>query len=303
MPTSDLIDESMLRWEAARQEGRRLSAEELCAECPQLTEELRQRIHAVQTMEHVLGVDEADAGGNSRTLTTSGNGESDHLPLVPGYEILRVVDQGGMGIVYEGRQIALGRPVAVKMISSMRLGPALLARFKAEAEAAARLAHPNFVQIYEIGEVNGRPYFSMEYVSGGNLAQLLARGPVSPRRAAELVYTLAQAIHAAHEQGVVHRDLKPANVMLTAAGTPKIADFGLVKRLGEDSGHTRTGEVLGTPSYLSPEQAEGKKEQIGPPTDVYALGAILYEMLAGEPPFRGATALASLRLVTTREPT
>src|SRR5262249_33848248 len=154
----------------------------------------------------------------------------------------------------------------------------------------------------EVNEVDGRPFFSMEYVPGGSLAQQIARGALTPRRAAELVHTLALAVHAAHDRRIVHRDLKPSNVMLTADGVPKIADFGLVKLLGVESGHTETGDVLGTPSYMAPEQALGKKEQIGPPTDVYALGAILYELLTGQPPFRGTSALDSLRQVTTQEP-
>src|SRR5262249_20796019 len=158
-------------------------------------------------------------------------------------------------------------------------------------EAAARLQHPNFVQIFEIGKAMGRPFFSMEYVNGGSLADLLARQPIPVRRAAELVETLARAVHSAHDRAIVHRDLKPSNVMLTADGIPKIADFGLAKRLDDDSDHTHTGEILGTPSYMAPEQAEGKKDQISPATDVYALGAILYEMLVGAPPFQGISPL------------
>jgi serine/threonine-protein kinase len=228
--------------------------------------------------------------------------EPEPLPVIPGYDVLRVVDRGGMGVVYEARQLRLGRTVAIKMISAARLRPKFVTRFVREALAAARLQHANFVQIFEIGEVNGRPFFSMEFVSGGSLADLLARQPLPVRRTAELLETLARAVHAAHERGIVHRDLKPANVMLTADGVPKIADFGLAKRLDDDSDHTHTGEILGTPSYMAPEQAEGKKDQIGAATDVYALGAILYELLAGAPPFQGISPLDSLRLVVTQEP-
>jgi serine/threonine protein kinase len=304
MATSVPINELMLRWEAARQQGRDLSADELCAECPQLTDELLRRIRAVLAMEHVLGVTEHDP---RRTMPAPSESDAkvtqaDDLPRIPGYELIRVVDQGGMGVVYEARQIELGRTVAIKMISGMRLRPKIVARFRAEAEAAARLQHPNFVQVFQVGEVNGRPFFSMEYVAGGSLAELLARNPPSARAAAELIETLARAIHAAHERGVVHRDLKPSNVMLSADGTLKIADFGLAKRLDDDSGHTHSGEILGTPSYMAPEQAEGKKDQIGPATDVYALGAILYELLAAKPPFQGNSPLDSLRLVVAQEP-
>ncbi len=298
MPHSDIIDELMLRWEAARQQGQNPRPEELCAENPQLLTQVRQRIHAVQTMERVLGVNQDDSEATLPPTDPDGG----PLPQIPGYHIVRVVDEGGMGVVYEARQRDLGRTVAIKMISGMRLGPTQVARFRAEAEASARLQHANFVQIFEVGQVNGRPFFSMEYVDGGSLAQHLRHTRPSPRHAAELVCTLAQAIHTAHERGIVHRDLKPSNVMLTAAGIPKIGDFGLAKRLDDDAGHTRTGEVLGTPSYMAPEQAAGQKEQIGPATDVYALGAILYELLTGRPPFRGDSPLDSLRQVTTQDP-
>lgn len=324
MSDSELIDDLMLRWEAARQQGNEPAVEELCAQCPQLASELGRRIRAVLAMEQVMGVSEHDP--NRITLVPPA-GDSEHsrddLPSVPGYEIIRVIGQGGMGVVYQARQIELGRSVAIKMIWGPRLRAALVARFRVEAEAAARLQHPNFVQIFEVGQVNGRPFFSMEYVAGGNLADLLARQPPSARQAAELVETLARAIHAAHEKGVLHRDLKPANILLalaseqwSAAGkdqpplatdhwsltTPKIADFGLAKRLDEDAAHTHTGEILGTPSYMAPEQAEGNKNQIGPATDVYALGAILYELLTGKPPFQGASPLDSLRRVLAHEP-
>jgi tRNA A-37 threonylcarbamoyl transferase component Bud32/mono/diheme cytochrome c family protein len=304
MPASESIDEVMLRWEAARRQGQRLTVEELCAGCPHLTDEVRRRIRAVLEMEGVLGVAEDDP--NRTMLTPPGSGTANTtqgpLPTIPGYEVLRVVDRGGMGVVYEARQAALGRRVAVKMISSGRLAAKVVSRFRLEAEAAARLQHANFVQIFEVGQVDGQPFFSMEYVAGGSLAVQLARQPPSPREAAELTATLARAVQAAHEHGIVHRDLKPANVMLTVDGVPKIADFGLAKRLDHDTDHTHTGEILGTPSYMAPEQAEGHKDRIGPATDVYALGAILYECLTGKPPFQGGTPLASLRQVVGQEP-
>jgi serine/threonine-protein kinase len=305
MSASGSVDDLLLRWEAARHVGQRLTAEELCAGCPHLADEVRRRIRVILTMEDVLGVASEDP---QRTMAAPADGraaasEAEPLPLIPGYEIVRVVDRGGMGVVYEARQVELGRTVAIKMISAGRFGPKVVSRFRLEAEAAARLQHPNFVQIFEVGQVNGQPFFSMEYVAGGSLAQLLVQQPPSERQAAELTATLAGAVHAAHERGIVHRDLKPSNVMLTADGIPKIADFGLAKRLDHDADHTHTGEILGTPSYMAPEQAEGHKDQIGPATDVYALGAILYEMLARKPPFQGATPLASLRLVVAQEPT
>lgn len=297
MPNADRIDELMLRWEAARQQGTRLSAEEVCGSTPSCLEEIRERIRAVEEMEAILGM--------SKTHTTPhAHTRPDHsLPAIPGYAVIRVIDEGGMGVVYEARQDGLGRRVAIKMVSRPRQAAVALARFKAEAEAAARLQHPNFIQVYEVGESGERPYFSMEYVDGGSLAQRLAGKPLDARRAAELAETLAHAIQAAHERGIVHRDLKPPNIMFTAEGVLKIADFGLAKRMDGVADHTQTGEVLGTPSYMAPEQAEGRRKEIGPATDVYALGAVLYEMLTGRPPFKGGTPLESLRQVTTHEPT
>jgi serine/threonine-protein kinase len=225
------------------------------------------------------------------------------FPQLPGYEILSVLGHGGMGVVYQARQIALKRLVALKMIlTGGHAGPDERDRFRAEAEAVARLQHPNIVQVYETGEHKGRPFFSLEYVAGGSLALRLAEKPLAPREAAALVQTLARAMHYAHEHGVVHRDLKPANVLLAADGTPKITDFGLAKRLDDDSTRTRTGVVMGTPSYMAPEQASGHSRGIGPTADVYALGAILYEALTGRPPFKAASVFDTLEQVRYREP-
>jgi tetratricopeptide (TPR) repeat protein len=195
------------------------------------------------------------------------------------------------------------RIVALKMLfDTDPLDPVQLARFRAEAEAVARLRHPNIIQVYEVGEHNGRPFFSMEYAEGGSLAQRLAGAPPSAREAAALLEVLARAVHAAHEAGIVHRDLKPANVLLTADGTPKVADFGLAKRLDVDGGHTRSEQLLGTPGYMAPEQALCQHRRVGPAADVYALGAILYEVLTGRPPFRADTPFDTALLVVTEEP-
>ena len=208
-----------------------------------------------------------------------------------------------MGVVYEAWQVSLNRRVAIKMIlAGDHAGRDHLARFRTEAEAVARLQHPHIVQIHEVGEHDGRPYLVLEYVDGGSLADQLAGQPQAAKPAARLVETLARAVHYAHEQGVVHRDLKPANVLLTADGTPKIADFGLAKCLDLDAGATGSTTVIGTPSYMAPEQAMGQGRTVGPAADVYALGAILYQMLTGRPPLVGPTPLETVQLVASEEP-
>jgi WD40 repeat protein/serine/threonine protein kinase len=248
----------------------------------------------------------ADPGSEAETLSPSG-GESPGgevaLPAVPGYEVLGELGRGGMGVVYRARQAGLNRVVALKVIlAGEHAGEAERARFRAEAEAVARLQHPNVVQVHEVGEHGGLPFFSLEYVEGGSLADRLDGTPWPAPRAAALVETLARAVRAAHERGVVHRDLKPANVLLTADGTPKVTDFGLAKRLDADKGPTQTGAVVGTPNYMAPEQAAGQGKAVGPAADVYALGALLYELLTGRPPFKGPTPLDTVLQVLADEP-
>ncbi len=242
---------------------------------------------------------------------------------IAGYEILGELGRGGMGVVYKARQAKLNRIVALKMIlAGAQADPQQLDRFRAEAEAVARLQHPYIVQIYEISEFDGCPFFSLEFVDGGTLAQKLIGAPQPPRLAAQLIRLLALAIHSAHQKGIIHRDLKPGNILLATPaehisdvdslhaetqaalrlyGIPKITDFGLAKHLDVQS-QTRTGAIIGTPSYMAPEQAEGRSHAIGPATDVYALGAILYEMLTGRPPFEGESSLNTLRQLLTQDP-
>jgi serine/threonine-protein kinase len=222
---------------------------------------------------------------------------------VPGYEIESVLDHGGMGVVYRARHLALKRTVALKMVlGGGHAAPQELARFRLEAEAVARLQHPNIVQIHEVGEAGGLPYFALEFVEGGNLAAKLKGEPLPARESARLVAALARAVQLAHSRNVVHRDLKPANVLLAADGTPKITDFGLSRQLDTDSGATRAGQVIGTPAYMAPEQASGRSHEAGPAADVYALGTILYECLSGRPPFQGKTVIETLDQVRTQEP-
>jgi serine/threonine protein kinase len=245
--------------------------------------------------------------GEAATLPPVDSGsETAHRPwpTIPGYEILGELGRGGMGVVYKARQISLKRLVALKMIlAGEHASPEHLARFRTEAEAVARVQHPHIVQIHEIAESNGHPFMALEFVEGKPLDKHLAGKPSDPLEAVRLVETLARAVHAAHERGIIHRDLKPANILLTADGQPKITDFGLAKRLQEDAGHTKSGSILGTPSYMAPEQAGAKNKTITPATDVYSLGAILYEMLTGRPPFKGAAPLETAILVLTEEPT
>jgi tetratricopeptide (TPR) repeat protein len=224
-------------------------------------------------------------------------------PEVPGYQILGRLGRGAMGVVFEARQVQANRRVALKMIQPFEEGAvAFRARFRREAEAAARLSHPNIVPVYEVGEASGRPFFSMELCPGGSLADRLDGKPLHPKQAAGLIEVLARAMYHAHTAGVVHRDLKPGNVLLTAEGEPKVADFGLAKQLDAAGGASVAGAVFGTPEYMPPEQARGKHTEVGPAADVYALGAILYEMLTGRPPFRGADAYETIEQVCTSDP-
>jgi tetratricopeptide (TPR) repeat protein len=225
------------------------------------------------------------------------------LPQVPGYEVLDVLGRGGMGVVYRARHLGLNRTVALKMLLAGAQGdPDSCQRFRAEAAATARLQHPNIVQIHEGGVADGLPYLALEYVDGRSLEEALQDGPLAPEEAARLLETVARAVQAAHERGIIHRDLKPANVLRTKDGTPKIVDFGLAKRLESVSGLTHNGAFLGTPAYMAPEQLSRRGEALGPACDIYALGVILYEMLAGRPPFEAGSPGDLLFQVTLREP-
>src|SRR5262245_4773109 len=247
----------------------------------------------------LLSIPSVTSTGSRATSRASGIA----LPVVPGYEIVAELGRGGMGIVYHARQCSLKRPVALKMVlAGLHDDAAARQRFRTEAAAVARLQQPNVVQIYEVGEHDGRPFLALEFVDCGNLSRKTAGRPQPQREAARLTETLARAVHYTHTRGILHRDLKPNNVLLTAGGTPKITDFGLAKVLDADVGQTRPDTLLGTPSYMAPEQAAGGAMTVGTPADVYSLGAILYELLTGRPPFRGPTALETLELVRNSEP-
>jgi serine/threonine protein kinase/tetratricopeptide (TPR) repeat protein len=312
-----------------------LQADRLTALLVQVDAELAAQESAIETCDSLLVPPHAESasGGSTKQDPEVPDQRAEGtrpqpFPLVAGYEIQGELGRGGMGVVYKAWQPSLRRLVALKMIltgayaSSDQLG-----RFRREAEAAARLQHPNIVQIHEIGDQDGRPYFTLEFVEGGSLAKHLAGTPLSASSAADLVTTLARAVHYAHQHGIVHRDLKPANILLSfgreppasapgalAGGSrlndaiPKITDFGLAKLLELEPGatapayRTESGAVLGTPSYMAPEQARGQGEAVGPAADIYALGAILYEAVTGRPPFKAASVLDTLEEVLSQEP-
>ena len=241
----------------------------------------------------------------ARTASQQSDGLAGHVrPEAPsGYELLGELGRGGMGVVYRARQRGLNREVALKVVlAGGHAGPAQRQRFLREAEAAAAISHPNVVQVFEVGERDGLPFMALELCPGGTLADRLGGTPLPPDEAARLVETLARAVAAAHERGVVHRDLKPANVLLTAGGIPKVGDFGLAKLAESGSDITAAGAVFGTPCYMPPEQARGDSAVVGPAADVYALGAVLYECLTGRPPFKGATPADTVRQVLHQEP-
>lgn len=221
------------------------------------------------------------------------------------YTVEREIGRGGMGVVYKARHESLRRPAAIKMIlAGAHAGEREIARFRIEAMAIARLTHPGIVQVYEVGQQDERAYLVLELVDGSSLEGVLSRGRLSPIESARMMARVSEAVHAAHERGIVHRDLKPGNILLTKQNDPKITDFGLAKMLDDDRSHgqTKTGAVLGTPTYMSPEQASGDGKTVGPHADIYALGAILYEMLTGQPPFQGSSIIETLEQVMLREP-
>lgn len=321
MSGQEQVRELLLQWDKLREVGRSVSAEELCRDHPDLLAEVQDGIAAQLAMHRVppatLPAEETPGAAN----VSSSSGSSPKTPRLDGYEILEELGSGGMGVVFKARQIQLKRLVAIKMVrAGAHAGSRELARFRIEAEAAARLQHPHIVQLFEIAEHNGCPYLVMEFVDGPSLADRLRRGALPIQVAAELLRSLARAVHHGHQRQIVHRDLKPANVLLahdvSAASArherpdsqlgprwiPKIADFGLAKLLDAKVDHTHPGTVLGSPGYMAPEQADGRIQDIGPATDTYALGTILYEMLTGRAVFVAATLVETLEQVRSQEP-
>ncbi|MBS0198671.1 MAG: protein kinase [Planctomycetes bacterium] len=276
------------------------TAEEACRDCPELLPVVRDQLAHIRMIEEEVDLAFPEPGRSPRALPRHA---SSALPDIPGYEILERIGSGGMGVVYKARHLRLNRIVAVKMLlSGGYAAPRELERFKREAESVAAICHPNIVRVFDAGDHDGFPYFTMEFTRNGSLAQALAGAPQAARKAAESVATLARAVHAAHSNGIIHRDLKPANVLIAADGALMITDFGLARRLDRPESVTMAHTHAGTPSYMPPEQARGTADALRPGVDIYSLGAILYEMLTGRPPFRGETAAETQRQVVSDEP-
>jgi len=278
--------------------------EELLREHPQLASAL-DCLEALEGLAPRPTADRQDGATKTMAMQPAVEPAMGNLPREFGpYELLSEIGRGGMGVVYEARQTGLDRTVAIKMILGAHLASSEhVRRFQAEAKAAARVRHPHIVPIHEVGQLHGQDYFAMELIKGESLAERIARGPLSVESAVRLLVAIARAIDHLHEQGIVHRDLKPSNILLDGEELPYVTDFGLAKVFAGDCQMTATGVIAGTPSYMAPEQAAGSHGKIGPAVDVYSLGSILYELLAGRPPFRGETPLDTLLEVLGREPT
>lgn len=309
------LDEAVTSWLRANEQGAAPDPRVWLDRYPDLAEDLQAFFNANQCLgqaaapwreAQTLNTPLVASPGDAETRGRGGEATPASLRerrLFGEYELLAEIARGGMGVVYKARQTRLNRTVAVKMILAGELANHEdVHRFLAEAEAAAGLDHPGIVPVYESGEIGGQQFFSMGFVDGQSLAALLAAGPLPPRRAAELLALVADAVEYAHQQGVIHRDLKPGNILLDKDGRPRVTDFGLAKRVAGDSGLTHTGQALGTPSYMPPEQASGKLDAVGPVSDVYALGAVLYATLTGRPPFQSANPLDTLLQVLEEEP-
>lgn len=295
----DILEDLLDRWEHSRESGAELSPETLCANCPELQTELESRIDALRKID---GFIEQEAAGEATRIAAP---EPAPLPARIGqFEILDLIAEGGMGAVYRAKQTMPERVVALKVIRSGDSSTAQeMQRFQSEAAAAAKLSHPNIVPVFEFGEHEGRHYFTMEYVAGRSLAQTVREdGPFDPQLAAKTIRAVAEAVHYAHEMGVVHRDIKPANVLIDEQGRPRVTDFGIAKQLEVDTALTATGQILGTPDFMAPEQAKGNPGDIGPKSDVFSLGATLYAILTGQSPFRGEDVYSTIRKVIEDDP-
>ena len=308
MPNQTQIDDILCEWEERRRQGVPASAESLCENRPELLETVKVQISALEKMYGVLTPNVVKSSLDPARL----------WPNPTGYDYLDFLGRGGMGAVFKAHDKVLDRVVAIKVIRDSRFANQhLLERFQQEAEAVAKLKHPNIVQVFSFDrDQEERPFYSLEFVNGGSLADHLVEETVTATKAADIVRQLARAMEEAHQHGIIHRDLKPANILLEFPGSagahaqpldwntcvPKITDFGIAKLTNVDNGFTNTGEVLGSPSYMAPEQASGDSNSASPSADIYSLGAILYHMLVGRPPFRGTSQLDTLDLLRNTEP-
>ncbi|HMF12095.1 MAG TPA: serine/threonine-protein kinase, partial [Gemmataceae bacterium] len=323
MPHDDQLVDLLARREQLLRAGRTISLEDVCADCSERLEDLRRAVQTLDWFDAVLapeamppgesGTDKPRSEPGCSSPATVAESEAQFVVWTGGrffgdHELLEEIARGGMGVVWKARQVSLNREVALKMILAGRFASAAeVERFRTEAENAANIGHPNIVPIYEVGECQGQHYFTMKFMGGGNLAQAtksdewLIGSSAGQRRAADLVQTVARAVHYAHQHGILHRDLKPANILLDAGGQPHVTDFGLAKRIESAESLTQSGALVGTPNYMAPEQARGRKD-LTVAADVYSLGAILFELLTCRPPFRGETPIETVFQVLETAP-
>ncbi len=317
---ADRLDQILARYLTELESGKQPDREQLIVAHPQLAGPLRAFFHNHDEMRGVAEGIQGPSEAHDPEAAIPPGVELPTSPLAPksstgfesgigcegrfgDYELIEEIERGGMGVVFRARQISLDRIVALKVIKSGHLaGPQEIRRFHVEAEAAANLHHPGIVPVYEVGQVEGLHYYTMQFVSGQSLATRLEKGPLPPDEAAQLILQVARAVAYAHAHGVIHRDLKPANILLEVNGQPKITDFGLAKRLRAEGGLTATGQILGTPAYMAPEQAAGRDRRVGEVTDVYALGALLYATLTGQAPHSATNEVDLLLKVLDSDP-
>jgi serine/threonine protein kinase len=311
MTSEAQLGDLLMRWEDLRQQGKNLAIEDLCADTPQLRDELRRRIEALKALEHVLAVT-PEPGNLTVAQEQLARSTPRDLPTIPGYEILGELGHGGMGVVYKVRNLGIGRVEALKMMPSPK--PHMIERFRQEIRAIAQFEHQRIVRIYAAGPAEDQPYFTMEYIGSGSLTEHLGRFKADRRAAVGLLAKVAQAVHFLHTKSIIHRDLKPGNILLGDQDEPLVSDFGLAtffereivtdaaEPYGADSQLTRTGAVIGTTSYMSPEQAGGRTGEFTAVTDVWALGVILYELLTGRRPFVGNDEAAVRDAILHSEP-
>ncbi|MBI1311655.1 protein kinase [bacterium] len=317
MTSDERLMELLDRLAAEVRGGRQANLEAVVREHPDLEQELRELWATMLLAEDFAsfsGELSELTGGETQTAAAPVTGGLSVTSRVGDYELFEELGRGGMGVVYRARQSSLGRTVALKMILRGSLASDVdVARFQKEAEAAAGISHPNIVQVFEVGEHDAQPFFSMQYIDGTTLARRLADGPLPPREAVELLLPVCRAVAVAHAHGLLHRDLKPSNILISSLGQAFVTDFGLAKQIGDaeqsarEPGNslnslTQSGAILGTPSYMAPEQAAGRRGDVSPATDVYSLGAILYAMLTGRPPFQAANPFDTVMMVLEQEP-